>query len=148
MLEDNVVMLAKKRLEALKVLADDFIDFEDVMAIYYSIKGLTDLRYLSPNHLSAEAINELILVDNIASLTMRAVNPEASRVATDKGAELDKYMVISERELADLIFKEGGRFNNPDAVSVAMHRGIIDDVVNERAVYEAIEQREAATRHR
>ncbi|WP_169697757.1 hypothetical protein [Methylophaga nitratireducenticrescens] len=52
---------------------------------------------------------------------------------------------MNERELADLILKQGGRFNNPDTISVAMHHGILDDAKNERAVYESIEKREAKT---
>ncbi|MBN45321.1 MAG: hypothetical protein CMH23_02490 [Methylophaga sp.] len=142
MLEHNIVKLAKARLEALKILAEDHIEFMDVYVLYSEIKGLVELRFMNPNHLSDDAINELILVDNLASLTMRSVNPEAIKVRTEQGARLDEYMAMSERELADLIFKHGGRFNNPDAISVAMHRRILDDVKNERAVYESIDRRE------
>lgn len=142
MLEQNIVKLAKARLDALKILAQNHIEFLDVYVLYSEIKGLVDLRLMNPNHLSDDAVNELILVDNLASLTMRSVNPEAIKVRTEQGARLDEYMVMSERELADLIFKHGGRFNNPDAISVAMHRKITDDVKNERACYERIEQRE------
>lgn len=144
MLEHNIVKLAKARLEALKILAHDHIEFLDVYVLYSEIKGLVDLRFMNPNHLSDDAINELILVDNLASLTMRNVNPEAIKVRTEQGARLDEYMAMSDRDLADLIFKHGGRFNNPDAISVAMHRGILDDVKNERAAYEQIAKREAS----
>ena len=143
MLEHNIVKFAQIRLEALKVLAADYIDFQDVFAMYCEIRGLVELRLIEPNYLSDEVINELILIDNIANLTMRAVNPEAVILRTEQGARLDEYMAMSERELADLIFKQGGRFNNPDAISVAMHRGVIDDVKNERSAYERIAQRES-----
>ena len=143
MLEHNIVKFAQIRLEALKVLAADYIDFQDVFAMYCEIRGLVELRLIEPNYLSDEVINELILIDNIANLTMRAVNPEAVILRTEHGARLDEYMAMSERELADLIFKQGGRFNNPDAISVAMHRGVIDDVKNERSAYERIAQRES-----
>lgn len=143
MLEDNIILFAKQRLEALKILALDHIEFQDVFGLYCEIRGLADLRYMEPNYLSDNSINELILVDNLANLTMRAVNPEAVKLRTEQGARLDEYMIMSERALADLIFKEGGRFNNPDAISVAMYRGIIDDVKNERAAYERLDLREA-----
>lgn len=144
MLEQNIVKLAKARLEALKILAEDHIDFMDVYVLYSEIKGMVDLRFMNPNHLSVDAINDLILVDNLASVTMRNVNPEAIKARTEQGARLDEYMAMKESELADLIFKHGGRFNNPDAISVAMHRGILDDVKNEYATYEQIAKRKVA----
>ena len=110
MLEDNIIKFAKMRLEVLRNMSKNFIELQDVLSLYYEIRGLTELRKLSPCCLSDGAINE--------------------------------YTLMSERGLADLIFKEGGRFNNPDAVSVAIHRGIIDDVKNERACYERIERQE------
>ncbi|EGL53934.1 MAG: hypothetical protein VX829_07905 [Pseudomonadota bacterium] len=142
MLESNVIKLAKARLEALKVLAADHIEFQDVFSLYSEIKGLVDLRYMNPTHLSDDAINELILIDNLASLTMRNVNPAAIKVRTEQGARLDEYMTMNERELIDLIFKHGGRFNNQDAISVAIHRGLLDDVLSERLAYEQVAKRE------
>lgn len=136
-------MNAKLRLEALKKSAENHLDYEDVFAAYCELKGVVDLRLMVPNHLSAEAVNDLILIDNLANLTFRNVNPVAQSARTEQGARLDEYMVMTERELADLIFKQGGRFNNPDAISVAMHRNIIDDVKNEKAAYERIALREA-----
>ncbi|MAX52315.1 MAG: hypothetical protein CMH22_10080 [Methylophaga sp.] len=107
----------------------------DVYVLYSEIKGLVELRFMNPNHLSDDAINEMIFVDNLASLIMRSVNLEAIKVRTEQGARLDEYMAMNERELADLIFKHGGKFNKPDAISMAMHRGILDDVKNELACY-------------
>lgn len=143
MLEQNIIKLAKARLETLKTFAEDDIDFFDVYVLYSEIKGLVDLRFLEPSYLSDDTVNVLILIDNLASLTMRSVHLETVEVLTEQGARLDEYMAMSERELADLIFKQGGRFNNPDAVSVALHRKIVDDIINERVAYERISQRES-----
>ncbi|MDO8827735.1 hypothetical protein [Methylophaga sp.] len=143
MLEQNIIKLAKARLETLKTFAEDDIDFFDVYVLYSELKGLVDLRFLEPSYLSDDTVNVLILIDNLASLTMRSVHPETVEVLTEQGARLDEYMAMSERELADLIFKQGGRFNNPDAVSVALHRKIVDDIINERVAYERISQRES-----
>jgi|TARA_R110000787_G_scaffold115982_1_gene226088 hypothetical protein len=142
LLEDNIIKFAKMRLEVLRNMSKNFIELQDVLSLYYEIRGLTELRKLSPCCLSDGAINELILAENLANLTMRNVNPEAIKIRTEQGMRFDEYTLMSERGLADLIFKEGGRFNNPDAVSVAIHRGIIDDVKNERACYERIERQE------
>jgi hypothetical protein len=42
------------------------------------------------------------------------------------------------RELVDLIFKNGARFNNQEAVSVAIHRGLIENINNESQAYEKV----------
>lgn len=141
--EPTLIKVAQDRLEALKIIAANHVEYLDVHTLYCELKGIVDLRYIDDLGLSKDSVDELILIENLASLTMRSVNPEALKIKTEQGDKLDSFMAMPERKLADLIFKEGGRFNNPEAVSVAMHRGIIDDVKNEQAAYQRIAQRES-----
>jgi hypothetical protein len=46
------------------------------------------------------------------------------------------------RELLDLLFKDGERFHNHEAVSVAIHRGLIDDIMHESTAYQRLALRE------
>ena len=46
------------------------------------------------------------------------------------------------RELLDLLFKQGARFHNQDAISVALHRGLISDIHHEAEAYARLQARE------
>ena len=46
------------------------------------------------------------------------------------------------RELLGLLFKDGKHFHNQEAISIAMHRGLIDDIYHEAAAYARLEKRE------
>lgn len=51
---------------------------------------------------------------------------------------LAAYLDMPARELVDLIFKDGARFNNQEAVSVAIHRGLVENIHNESQAYEKV----------
>jgi hypothetical protein len=48
------------------------------------------------------------------------------------------YLDMPARELVDFIFKNGARFNNQEAVSVAIHRGLVENINNESQAYEKL----------
>lgn len=142
MLEQAILTLAKQRFEALKALAANNIDFQDVRDCFYELTGLTSIRMTDGANLSSEFTDELILIDNLAVLTMRSVNPDTLNLSPVHAVSLSEYLDMSDRMLVDLIFKEGGRFNNQEAISVAMHRGLIDNISNQTEAYERVEARE------
>lgn len=148
MLEQAILTLAKQRFEAFKALAANHIDFQDVRDCFYELTGLTSIRMTDGANLSPEVIDELILIDNLAVLTMRSVNPDTLNLFPVHAVSLSEYLDMSDRMLVDLIFKEGGRFNNQDAISVAIHRGLIDSVKNQAEAYERVTEREEANNWR
>lgn len=142
MLEQALLTLAKQRFEALKTLAGNHVDFQDVRDCFFELTGLTSIRMMDGANLASNITDELILIDNLAVLTMRSVNPDTMNLFPVHAVSLTHYLELSDRELVDLIFKEGGRFNNQDAISVAMHRGLIDSINNETEAYERVKARE------
>ena len=144
MLEQAILTLAKQRFEALKALAANHVDFQDVRDCFYELTGLTSIRMTEDAELSSEVTDELILIDNLAVLTMRSVNPDTLNLFPVHAVSLTQYLDMSDRKLVDLIFKEGGRFNNQDAISVAMHRGLVDNINNQDEAYERVAERENA----
>ena len=144
MLENAILTLARQRFEAFKALAANHVEFQDVRDCFYELTGLTSIRMTEGAELSSEVTDELILIDNLAVLTMRSVNPDTLNLFPVHAVSLTQYLEMSDRELVDLIFKEGGRFNNQDAISVAMHRGLIDSINNQDEAYERVAERENA----
>lgn len=144
MLEQAILNLAKQRFEALKALAANHLDFQDVRDCFFELTGLTSIRMTDNANLSSEVIDELILIDNLAVLTMRSVSPDTMSLFPLHAVSLTEYLNMSDRMLVDLVFKEGGRFNNQDAISVAMHRGLIDSINNQAEAYERVAEREEA----
>jgi len=144
MLEDAILTLARQRFEAFKTLATNHVEFQDVRDCFYELTGLTSIRMADGAELSSEIMDELILIDNLAVLTMRSVNPDTLNLFPVHAVSLTQYLEMPDRELVDLIFKEGGRFNNQDAISVAMHRGLIDNINNEVEAYERVADRESS----
>lgn len=142
MLEQAILTLARQRFEAFKALAANHVEFQDVRDCFYELTGLTSIRMTEDAQLSSEVTDELILIDNLAVLTMRSVNPDTMNLFPVHALSLTQYLEMPDRELVDLIFKQGGRFNNQHAISVAIHRGLIDNINNEAEAYERVTERE------
>ncbi|AFJ03691.1 hypothetical protein Q7C_2570 [Methylophaga frappieri] len=142
-LETSIVVLARQRLKALKVaLAGREADLNQVQNVFHQLTGLTSLRFVENHGLSDATVDELILLDNLAILNVQYAHPEAIEKFSTESQELSRYLDMPAKALLDLIFKEGARFSNPEAVSVALHRGLISDLHHESAAYARLAEQE------
>lgn len=140
MLENSIITLARHRLKWLKVLvADRQAPSVKVQNAFYELTGLTSLRFVKENGLSEKTRYELVLIDNLAILTVKHTHPDVLQFFSKETQNLAIYLDMPARELVDLIFKNGARFNNEEAVSVAIHRGLIENINNESQAYEKVE---------
>lgn len=140
MLETTIITLARHRLKWLKVLvADRQAPSVKVQNAFYELTGLTSLRFVKDNGLSEKTRYELVLIDNLAILTVKHSHPDVLQFFSKETQNLAIYLDMPARELVDMIFKNGGRFNNEEAVSVAIHRGLIENINNESQAYEKVE---------
>ena len=144
MLEQSIIILARHRLKWLKVLvADRQAPSVKVQNAFYELTGLTSLRFVQDNGLSEKTRYELVLIDNLAILTVKHTHPDVLQFFSKETQKLAVYLDMPARELVDLIFKAGARFNNQEAVSVAIHRGLIENINDEAQAYEKIKSIEA-----
>ncbi|MEX0616115.1 MAG: hypothetical protein WD177_09410 [Methylophaga sp.] len=142
-IEQNIIVLARHRLKALKVaLAGRGADLNLVQNTFHQLTGLTSLRFVQNNGLSDETFKELSIIDNLAILNIQHSHPEVLDKFSQEAQQLSRYLDMPARQLLDLIFKEGGRFHNQEAISVAIHRGLIDDVHHEAEAYQRLAVRE------
>ena len=81
---------------------------------------------------------ELVLIDNLAILTVKHTHPHVLKFFSKETQNLAFYLDMPARELVDFIFKNGARFNNQEAVSVAIHRGLVENINNESQAYEKL----------
>jgi hypothetical protein len=138
-LEKSIIILARHRLKWLKVLvADRQAPSVKVQNAFYELTGLTSLRFVQDNGLSEKTRYELVLIDNLAILTVKHTHPEVLKFFSKETQNLAAYLDMPARELVDLIFKDGARFNNQEAVSVAIHRGLVENIHNESQAYEKV----------
>lgn len=139
MLEQSIIILARHRLKWLKVLvADRQAPSIKVQNAFYELTGLTSLRFVHDNGLSEKMRYELVLIDNLAILTVKYTHPDVLQFFSKETQNLAIYLDMPARELVDLIFKGGARFNNQEAVSVAIHRGLIENINDEAQAYEKL----------
>lgn len=139
MLEESIITLARHRLKWLKVLvADRQAPSVKVQNAFYELTGLTSLRFVKDNGLPEKTRYELVLIDNLAILTVKHSHPDVLQFFSKETQNLAVYLDMPARELVDLIFKDGARFNNEEAVSVAIHRGLVENVNNEEQAYEKL----------
>jgi hypothetical protein len=144
LLEQSIIILARHRLKWLKVLvADRQAPSVKVQNAFYELTGLTSLRFVQDNGLSEKTRYELVLIDNLAILTVKHTHPDVLQFFSKETQKLAVYLDMPARELVDLIFKAGARFNNQEAVSVAIHRGLIENINDEAQAYEKIKSIEA-----
>ena len=73
---------------------------------------------------------------------MQSTHPEIVEKLSKESQELAIYLDMPARDLLDLIFKEGHRFHNQEAISVAIHRGLLEDIQHETQAYTRLEIRE------
>ena len=109
---------------------------------FHQLTGLTSLRFVQDNGLSLPTAKELAIIDNLAILNVQQQHPEVLEKFSNESQELSKYLDMPARDLLDLLFKEGGRFQNQEAISVAMHRGLISDIHHEKEAYDRLNARE------
>ena len=138
-MEKSIITLARHRLKWLKVLvADRQAPSVKVQNAFYELTGLTSLRFLQDNGLSEKTRYELVLIDNLAILTVKHTHPDVLKFFSKETQNLALYLDMPARELVDFIFKNGARFNNQEAVSVAIHRGLVENINNESQAYEKL----------
>ena len=136
MLEQSIITLARHRLKWLKVLvADRQAPSVKVQNAFYELTGLTSIRFVQDNGLTEKARYELVLIDNLAILTVKHTHPDVLQYFSKEARALAVYLDMPPRELVDLLFKQGARFNNEEAVSVAIHRGLVENIHNEAQAY-------------
>lgn len=141
--EKSMIVLARHRLKWLKVaLAGRNADLNLVQNTFHQLTGLTSLRFVQDNGLSDETIRELAIIDNLATLNVQQQHPEVLYKLSKEAQELSKYLDMPARDLLDLLFKQGARFHNQDAISVALHRGLISDIHHEAEAYARLQARE------
>jgi len=139
LLEQSIITLARHRLKWLKVLvADKLAPSIKVQNAFYELTGLTSLRFVQDNGLSEKMRYELVLIDNLAILTVKYTHPDVLQFFSKETQNLAVYLDMPARELVDLIFKDGARFNNQEAVSVAIHRGLVENINDESQAYEKL----------
>ncbi|MFT7414844.1 MAG: hypothetical protein ACI9FO_001505, partial [Methylophagaceae bacterium] len=102
----------------------------------------TSLRFVQHNGLSEETIKELVIMDNLAVLSIKTTHPEMLEKLSKEAQELSGYLDMPARTLLDLLFKKGERFHNEAAISVAYHRGLIHDIQHEADAYARLSERE------
>lgn len=142
-IEQSMTVLARHRLKALKVaLAGRGADLNLVQNTFHQLTGLTSLRFVQNHGLSDETFRELSIIDNLAILNIQHSHPEVLEKFSQESQQLARYIDMPARQLLDLIFKEGARFHNQEAVSVAIHRGLIDDIQHEAAAYQRLADKE------
>ncbi len=141
--EKSMIVLARLRLKALRVsLAGRQADLNLAQNTYHQLTGLTSLRFVQNNGLSLETIKELVILDNLAVLSIKTVHPEILGKLSKEAEELSRYLDMPARTLLDLLFKKGERFHNEAAISVAYHRGLISDIQHEADAYARLNARE------
>lgn len=146
-IENSIIVLARHRLKALKVaLAGRQADLNLVQNTFHQLTGLTSLRFVQENGMSDATMKELSIIDNLAILNVQQSHPEVLDKFSDESRLLSKYLDMPARELLDLLFKDGGRFNDQEAISVALHRGLIEDVQHEAEAYARLSLREQKTK--
>ena len=139
MIEHSIITLARHRLKVLKYyVADHRMAFHYVQNTFHQLTGLSSLRFVEHNGLTEQLSHELAIIDNLAVLTVKSRYPDAMHLFSDEVQRLSLYLDMPARELVDLLFKQGARFNNPQAVSAALHRGLIDNVYNEAEAYQRL----------
>lgn len=142
-IEQSMIILARHRLKWLRVaLAGRNADLNLVQNTFHQLTGLTSLRFVQDNGLSAATAKELGIIDNLAILNVQNQHPEVLEKFSNESQKLSKYLDMPARELIDLLFKEGERFHNQEAISVAMHRGLIIDIHHEKEAYARLDERE------
>ena len=142
-IEQSMIVLARHRLKWLRVaLAGRNADLNLVQNTFHQLTGLTSLRFVQDNGLSLPTAKELAIIDNLAILNVQQQHPEVLEKFSNESQELSKYLDMPARDLLDLLFKEGGRFQNQEAISVAMHRGLISDIHHEKEAYDRLNARE------
>lgn len=141
--EKSMIVLARLRLKALRVaLAGRQADLNLAQNSYHQLTGLTSLRFVQNNGLSEETIKELVILDNLAVLSIKTAHPEILEKLSKEAQELSRYLDMPARALLDLLFKNGERFHNEAAISVAYHRGLISDIQHEADAYARLNLRE------
>lgn len=142
-IEKCIIVLARQRLKALRVeLAGRHADLNSAQNTFHQLTGLTSLRFVQNNGLSEATIDELVIIDNLAMLSVQSAHPELLEKLSKETQELSRYLDMPARALLDLLFKEGERFHNHEAISVAMHRGLIYDIQHEAEAYARLDARE------
>lgn len=148
-IEKTILMLARQRLKALRVaLAGRNANLNEAQNAFHQLTGLSSLRFVQHNGLSESTIHELIIMDHLAVLGVQSAHPEIIEKLSKESQELAVYLDMPARELLDLLFKEGQRFHNQEAVSVAMHRGLIEDIMHESMAYKRLEIKELREQQR
>ena len=142
-IEKSMIVLARHRLKWLRVaLAGRDADLNLVQNTFHQLTGLTSLRFVQDNGLSEVTRQELAIIDNLAILNVQHKHPEVLDKFSNEAQKLSQYLDMPARELLDLLFKDGARFHNQEAISVALHRGLISDVHHEAEAYARLEARE------
>jgi hypothetical protein len=142
-IETTIIVLARQRLKALQVaLAGRNADLNAAQNAFHQLTGLTSLRFVQYNGLSESTVHELIIMDHLALLGVQSAHPELIENLSKESQQLAVYLDMPARDLLDLLFKHGQRFKNQEAVSVAIHRGLIDDVMHESEAYKRLAIRE------
>ncbi len=140
--EKSMIILARHRLKWLKVaLAGRDAEFNAVQNTFHQLTGLTSLRFVENNGLSDATKHELAIIDNLAILSVRYVYPELLEKFSQESQQLSHYLDMPDKALLDLLFKQGGRFNNQQAISAALHRGLIRDTHSEAEAYARLDAR-------
>ncbi len=141
--ERSIVVLARQRFKALKVgLAGRKADLNFAQNTFHQLTGITSIRFVQDNGLSDQTHQELSILDNLAILNIQTAHPEIIEKLSKEAQELSLYIDMPARELLDLLFKKGERFSNHQAISVAMHRGLINDIQHEAEAYKGLIARE------
>lgn len=148
-LESTIITLARHRLKWLKyIVADRHADSTRIQNAFYELTGLTSIRFVEDNGLTESTRYELVLIDNLAILALQQRHPHIIEHLSEETQRLATYLDMAPRELVDLIFKGGARFNNQEAISVAIHRGLIENLHSEAKAYEKVTRIETRLQRR
>lgn len=142
MVQNSIITLARHRLKALKFYVATYKeDLAAVINTFHQLTGLTSIRFVENHGLDESISQELALLDSIAILTIKNKCPYLISALSDEAQRLSLYHDMAAEELLDIIFKQGGRFNNQEAITVARHRGLLDKLSNEAVAYSRVKQR-------
>jgi hypothetical protein len=148
-IESAIITLARHRLKWLKyIVADRHADATKIQNAFYELTGLTSIRFVDDHGLSDETRYELVLIDNLAILALQHRHPHIIAHLSIEAQRLARYLDMPPRELVDLIFKTGARFNDQEAISVAIHRGLIENLHSESKAYEKVTRIETRIKQR
>lgn len=139
--KDALLTAAQHQLNFLQYLVKNH-DSYNVMSVYNKLQGIFCIVELMQEDVSEELSDNLTIIKNYAQLLLYLNKWEQIKRKHKETKNYNRYHNMTELELADYLFKSGGRFNDPLAVSVARQRRILVNINNQYIVYRYIHERE------